>query len=133
MHVQNDDVLVAAARRAAEQAYAPYSNFRVGAAILTAAGEIVTGCNVENSAYGSSICAEANAITTVISQGERGMAAIAVACIDAEAVDGAYPCGDCRQLINEFGIGRIIVTTGVGESRSHSDAELLPYGFTLEP
>jgi cytidine deaminase len=133
MHVQNDDVLVAAARRAAEQAYAPYSNFRVGAAILTAAGEIVTGCNVENAAYGSSVCAEANAITTVIAQGERGMATIAVACIDAESVDGAYPCGDCRQLINEFGIGRVIVTTGVGEGRSHSGDELLPYGFTLEP
>ena len=133
MDVENDDVLVAAARRAAEQAYAPYSNFRVGAAILTASGEIVTGCNVENSAYGSSICAEANAITSVIAQGERGMATIAVECIDAGSVDGAYPCGNSRQLINEFKIGRIIVTTAVGEGRSHSGDELLPYGFTLEP
>ena len=133
MHVENDDVLVAAARRAAEQAYAPYSNFRVGAAVLTASGAIVTGCNVENAAYGSSICAEANAITSVVAQGELGMATIAVACIDAGSIDGAYPCGNCRQLINEFKVARVIVTTGVGESRAHSGAELLPYGFTLEP
>ncbi len=132
MHVENDAVLVAAARRAAEQAYAPYSSFRVGAAILTASGEIVTGCNVENSAYGSSICAEANAITTAVAEGERSMSTIAVACIDADSLDGAYPCGNCRQLINEFGITRVIVTTAVGESRSHPHTELLPYGFTLE-
>lgn len=132
MHVQNDDVLVAAARRAAQHAYVPYSSFRVGAAILTASGEIVTGCNVENAAYGSSICAEANAITTAVALGEQSMATIAVACIDADSVEGAYPCGNCRQLINEFGIGRVIITTAVGESRSHSHTELLPHGFSLE-
>ncbi len=133
MHVENDAVLVAAARRAAENAYAPYSKFRVGAAILTAAGEIVTGCNVENAAYGSSICAEVTAIVTGVSQGARSMSAIAVACLDADSLDGAYPCGNCRQIINEFGITRIIVTTAVGESRSHTNTELLPYGFFLNP
>lgn len=133
MHVENDAVLVAAARRAAENAYAPYSKFRVGAAILTAAGEIVTGCNVENAAYGSSICAEVTAIVTGVSQGARSMSAIAVACLDADSLDGAYPCGNCRQIINEFGITRIIVTTAIGESRSHTNTELLPYGFFLNP
>ncbi len=133
MHVENDAVLVAAARGAAEHAYAPYSKFRVGAAVLTAAGEIVTGCNVENAAYGSSICAEVTAIVTAVSQGARSMSAIAVACLDADSLDGAYPCGNCRQIINEFGITRIIVTTAVGESRSHTNAELLPYGFFLNP
>lgn len=133
MHVENDAVLVAAARRAAENAYAPYSKFRVGAAVLTAAGEIVTGCNVENAAYGSSICAEVTAIVTGVSQGARSMSAIAVACLDADSLDGAYPCGNCRQIINEFGITRVIVTTAVGESRSHTNTELLPYGFFLNP
>lgn len=133
MHVENEAVLVAAARRAAENAYVPYSKFRVGAALLTAAGEIVTGCNVENAAYGSSICAEATAIVTAVSQGARSMSTIAVACLDSDSLDGAYPCGNCRQLINEFGITRIIVTTATGESRSHSNTELLPYGFTLNP
>ena len=133
MHVENDAVLVAAARRAAENAYVPYSKFRVGAALLTAGGEIVTGCNVENAAYGSSICAEVTAIVSAVSQGARSMSAIAVACLDADSLDGAYPCGNCRQVINEFGITRIIVTTAVGESRSHTNTELLPYGFFLNP
>ena len=133
MRVQNDDLLVAAARRAAENAYAPYSGFRVGAAILTADGDIITGCNVENAAYGSSICAEAAAIVSAVAQGSRSMKTIAVACVDADSIDGAYPCGNCRQLINEFGIDRVIVTTGVGESRSHMHSDLLPHGFSFGP
>ncbi len=131
MHIQNDDVLLAAARGAAEASYSPYSNFRVGAAVLTESGEVITGCNVENAAYGSSICAEANAITSAVAQGERSFVAIAVACVDAQTTDDAYPCGICRQLINEFGIGRIIVSGGADHSRTHGLGDLLPHGFKL--
>ncbi len=131
MRIQNDDVLLVAARGAAEQSYSPYSKFRVGAAVLTESGEVITGCNVENAAYGSSICAEANAITSAVALGERSIVAIAVACVDAPTIEAAYPCGNCRQLINEFGVGRIIVTSGAGESRIHELSDLLPHGFKL--
>lgn len=132
MRLDGDVVLTAAARGAAEHAYAPYSKFRVGAVVVTESGEMITGCNVENAAYGSAICAEANAITAAVALGHRSFAAIAVACIDSASVDDAYPCGNCRQIINEFAIPRIVVSSGVGESRSHTLSELLPHGFTLD-
>ncbi|MGA8040319.1 MAG: cytidine deaminase, partial [Acidimicrobiia bacterium] len=96
------DQLVAAARSAARNAYAPYSKFRVGAAVVTADGEVVTGANVENAAYPSGACAEATAIYTAVARGARRIATVAVACIDADEVDGAYPCGRCRQVMSEF-------------------------------
>ena len=125
-----NEELAAAARKAAEGAYAPYSNFRVGAVVLGKNGKVVTGSNVENAAYPSSTCAEANAITTAVGQGIREIEAVATACVDAESVDGSYPCGRCRQIMSEFDVERVVVTSGVGsEVREHTLDELLPHRF----
>ncbi|MCY4368595.1 MAG: cytidine deaminase [bacterium] len=124
--------LAGRAREAALRSYSPYSRFRVGAVVLGAAGEIYEGCNVENAAYGSSICAEATAIAGAVATGLRKIVGIAVACVDAADVDGAYPCGNCRQLLNEFGTEWVVVTAGEGtEVRFHEFDGLHPYGFSL--
>ena len=93
------ELLIAAARQARENAHAPYSNFRVGAALRGTSGRIFGGCNVENATYGLTICAERVAIFKAISEGERGFSAIAVV-TDTETL--TPPCGACRQLIWEF-------------------------------
>ena len=129
--VATDDALVVAARRAATGSYSPYSNFRVGAAVLGDDGRVFTSANVENAAFPSSQCAEANAINYAVSQGVRRVEAVAVACIDADDVDGAYPCGRCRQIMSEFGVGRVLVTTSAGEVRSHRLEEIFPHQFRL--
>lgn len=126
-----DPELIGAARRAALGAYAPYSNFHVGAALVTESGEMLTGSNVENAAYGATICAEANVISTAVAAGVRKFSKLAVACVDAVDVESAYPCGNCRQLMNEFGVETVIVTTASGEIRHHTMADLLPHGFNL--
>jgi cytidine deaminase len=129
--MRTDGELVEAARKAAEKAYAPYSNFRVGASVLTSEGAMFSSANVENASYPVSQCAEANAINFAVSQGMRTIPVVAVACIDAEDVAGAYPCGRCRQIMSEFGVERILVTTGEGEVREHSLDDLLPFRFEL--
>ena len=126
------DPLMDQARQAAERAYAPYSGFRVGAALLAEDGTVYTGANVENAAYPSSSCAEATAVGTAVSAGARQFRAVAVACIDATTVEGAYPCGRCRQILLEFGVPRVLVGTAEGEVREHSLDELLPHGFKLD-
>ena len=126
------DSLVARARRAAENAYAPYSGFRVGAVVVDADGTIFEAANVENAAYPSSSCAEANAVAAAASAGARDLDTVLVACIDADDVDGAYPCGRCRQIMSEFDVKRVVVTGADGsEVREHTLDELLPYRFTL--
>jgi cytidine deaminase len=97
--VTEKDLLIEAAKQARENAHAPYSNFRVGAALRSTSGRIFGGCNVENATYGLTICAERVAIFKAISEGERGFSAIAVV-TDTEAP--TPPCGACRQLIWEF-------------------------------
>ena len=87
----NREELVAAARAAAENAYSPYSNFRVGAVVVSADGETFTGANIENAAYPSSNCAEATAVHTAVATGVRKIDTLAVACIDAPTVQGSYP------------------------------------------
>lgn len=130
MRDRND--LVALAREAALNAYAPYSKFRVGATVLSSDGITYTGANVENAAYPSSSCAEANAIARAVSEGVRKIDAVAVACIDAPSVAGAYPCGRCRQIMSEFGVDHVHVTAGSGSKvMSHTLDELLPYRFKL--
>ncbi len=124
--------LVDGARKAAERAYAPYSGFRVGSVGVADDGSQYTGSNVENGAYGSAICAEGTAISQAVSSGARKISTVAVACIDADSVDNAYPCGNCRQLMNEFGVEKVIVTAGSGEVREHTFEELFPHGFKLE-
>jgi cytidine deaminase len=97
--VTEKDLLVEAAKQARENAHAPYSNFRVGAALRSTSGRIFAGCNVENATYGLTMCAERVAIFKAVSEGERGFSAIAVV-TDTEVL--TPPCGACRQLIWEF-------------------------------
>lgn len=124
--------IVEAARAAGRGAYSPYSGFRVGAVVVGAEGEIFTGANVENAAYPSGTCAEATAVNTAVSHGVRSIDTVAVAGLDAEDVEGAYPCGRCRQIMSEFDVKRVIVTAGEGsEVREHTLDELLPHRFSL--
>ena len=128
----NREELVAAARTAAQNAYSPYSHFRVGAVVVSSEGQTFTGANIENAAYPSSNCAEATAIHTAVAAGVRKIDTLAVACIDASEVQGSYPCGRCRQIMAEFGVETVIVAAGQGsETRVHTLDELLPFRFTL--
>jgi cytidine deaminase len=119
--------LLDAARRARENAHAPFSNFRVGAAVLAKSGRIFTGCNVENASYGLTICAERVAIFKAISEGERGFDAVAVV-TDAEKL--TPPCGACRQIIWEFcGDAEVILANLRGDEEVHRMNALLPHAF----
>ncbi|HEX9977591.1 MAG TPA: cytidine deaminase [Acidimicrobiia bacterium] len=122
--------LIAEARSAAQHAYAPFSRFRVGAVVVDAAGNHYPGANVENSAFGSGICAEGSAISRAVSSGARKLDTVAVACIDA--TEAGYPCGNCRQLMVEFGVDRVIVD-GPDGPRVHTLEELIPHMFRLDP
>ena len=121
--------LVDAALSARLRAYAPYSNFLVGAAILAEDGQIFCGCNVENASYGLAICAERSAVSAAIVMGQRTWRAIAVASHGA-----VTPCGACRQVLHEFGaaIEVILVDADSGEVRTRWTTEsLLPGAFSL--
>lgn len=122
----SNDELVELARQAREQAYAPYSHFPVGAALLTKSGQVFTGANVENAVLGLSVCAERNAIFQAVAQGEREFEAIAVV-----TGPGVTPCGMCRQVMQEFDDGslRIIVADLAGNARTYTLNELLPDAF----
>jgi cytidine deaminase len=124
-----DDRLVTAAAAARVRAYAPYSRFRVGAAVRTEDGTIFTGANIENAAYPSSLCAERVAIHKAVSEGHRRLRAIAVV---ADGEELAMPCGSCRQVMVEFGVSRIIVATPRGRRRVRTLRSLLPEPFTPE-
>ncbi|OLE14456.1 MAG: cytidine deaminase [Gemmatimonas sp. 13_1_20CM_3_60_15] len=120
-----------AALRALDNAYAPYSNFRVGAALRTRRGEVVVGCNIENSAYGQAICAETLAVASAVSQGLTDFEEIAIATDDSEPTP---PCGACRQVLNEFAPSiRIASYTRDGKEAAWSLDELLPHAFVLNP
>jgi cytidine deaminase len=119
--------LIAAARRAAQAAYAPYSKFRVGAAVLTRTGEIYTGCNVENASYGLSNCAERTAIFTAVAGGERKIVAVAVY---TPTHKPTLPCGACRQVIHEFGPKAVILCACRSRERLETTLDqLLPGAF----
>ena len=119
--------LMAEAERAREQAYAPYSKFAVGAALLTRGGRIVHGCNVENASFGLSICAERNAVWKAVSEGERDFVAVAVT---AGRSGGASPCGACRQVLHEFAPGLTVYWRDErGRLVKDSVAGLLPKAF----
>ena len=122
--------LIAEAHLAAEHAYAPFSHYRVGAVVVDSEGNHYTGANVENSAYGSGMCAEASAIARAVSSGARKLDTVVVACIDA--TEPGYPCGNCRQLMLEFGVDRVIVDRPAGPI-THTLEELIPHGFRLNP
>src|SRR2546423_10447678 len=125
-------LLLEAARRAASRAYAPYSKFRVGAAVM-AEGQIWEGCNVENASYGLSVCAERVAVFSAVCAGHREIQAIAVTCPDADANAPdtlRMPCGACRQVIAEFASqDTVAIIDKIGEIPF---AELLPKPFGLE-
>jgi len=118
--------LVIAAQEAREKAYVPYSNFKVGAAVLTKKGTVYTGCNVENASYGLCNCAERTAIFKAISEGEREFAAIAII---ADTHHPVAPCGACRQVMAEFGIPKIIMCNLHQQQYVATLEELLPYSF----
>lgn len=114
---------------AKENAYAPYSGFKVGAAVLTDDGIVYTGCNVENSSYGATICAERTAIAKAVSEGKRNIVKIAIA---SDSKDYTYPCGICRQVIFEFmPEGEVIIGNGE-DIISYMVSEFLPHAFTLD-
>ena len=124
-----DDIrqdLVRRALEARQWAYAPYSNYKVGAALLADSGRIYTGVNVENAAYPTGICAERVAVYKAVSEGERQFQAVAVA-----TSNGGSPCGSCRQVLSEFGLEiRVILADEQGEILLETDvASLLPGAF----
>jgi cytidine deaminase len=110
-------------------AYAPYSQYHVGAALLASSGRFYDGCNVENAAYGSSICAERTALVKAVSEGERQFEAVAVA-----TDNGGSPCGSCRQMLAEFGLDiKVFLLDGTGKITSETALrDLLPDAFTPE-
>jgi cytidine deaminase len=123
-----EDELVAAARAALANAYAPYSDFRVGAAVLGESGTIYGGCNVENASYPVGICAERTAIGTAVSAGERRIEAVAIA---TETDAPVCPCGMCRQAIREFADDLPIVLATRDDTRHHHTlGSLLPESFS---
>jgi cytidine deaminase len=123
----NVDDLIARARAAAPRAYCPYSQFRVGAALLTDTGDVYAACNVENASYGLSVCAERNAVFQMVAAGARGIVAIAVY---TPTPTPAAPCGACRQVMNEFGPNVRVVCVCDGEERIDTTLDrLLPTAF----
>lgn len=120
--------LIAAAWQTQQNAYAPYSHFTVGAAVLAADGTVYTGCNVENSSYGLSCCAERNAIFHGAACGCRQFQAIAIV---GDAAGFTMPCGACRQVMAEFQIPYVIVTKPDDTYRIMTLEELLPHSFSL--
>ncbi|CAN5290875.1 cytidine deaminase [soil metagenome] len=119
--------LVEAAKDVREKAYAPYSNFKVGAALLTKEGKIYTGCNVESASYGLTVCAERVAIWKAVSEGEKEFETIAVV---ADTQELTPPCGVCRQIIWEFcGDVPVIFANLKGKTETVKMSELLPRAF----
>jgi len=118
------------AREVADRAHAPYSSFRVGAVAIAADGSCHRGCNVENAAYGATICAEANALSSAVAAGSNQIDTVVVAGLDTDGP--CYPCGNCRQLMRELGVRSVVVEDGHGGLTEHSLEELLPHAFGPE-
>jgi cytidine deaminase len=120
--------LIELAIKSKENAYAPYSNFRVGAALMTEEGKIYTGINIENATYGATCCGERTAVFKAVSEGARKLKAIAIA---GDSEDVCYPCGICRQVLAEFGDDEMVVicTSKNGNYKEYKLGELLPNAF----
>jgi cytidine deaminase len=122
--------LLQLAKQVSDNAYAPYSKFKVGAALITEDGTYFTGCNVENASYGLTLCAERNAIAEMVAHGHRKFDAIA---ISAHEASECYPCGACRQWLYEFGKdARVIVETDDDSYKEIAVTDLLPHAFGPE-
>jgi cytidine deaminase len=129
MTPEQRDQLIQAATRARLNAYVPYSNYPVGAALLTTSGQIITGCNVENAAFGPTMCAERTAVFKAVSEGQRAFEAVAVVTENAGS-----PCGTCRQVMFEFAPGMLVIIADT-DGTIHAEmilSELLPRGFGPE-
>lgn len=130
------EILKAKALEMTSRAYAPYSHFHVGAAVLAESGKIYVGANVENASYGAAICAERSAICAAVNAGERRLTAIAIAGgKNGVAEDFCPPCGICRQVMREFaapGEFKIILAKANGETQIYTLAQLLPESFGPE-
>lgn len=127
----SEDDLIAAARAAARGAYAPYSNFHVGAALLFADGSVTTGANVENASYGLALCAETVAVAKAMTAGIRG--GLDMVAVTGPGADPITPCGRCRQVLNELaalgGTDPMVLCVGPSEVRRARLSELLPLAF----
>lgn len=123
--------LVRLANDIKKNAYAPYSNFHVGAAVIGNSGKVYTGVNVENSSYGATICAERVAVCKAISEGEKSIEAIA---ISSDSEDYTFPCGICRQVIAEFAGKNLVIlcSNNKGEYKVFSLEDFLPNSFVFE-
>lgn len=125
----DNDILISYAKKAMGNAYAPYSGFSVGAALLSADGEVFTGCNVENSSFGATICAERCAVLKAVSEGCTFFTKIAIV---SSSDDLTYPCGICRQFLSEFmEDGEVILCDSEGNIKEYSLDTLIPFSFTL--
>ena len=124
----DDLLLIKKAEEAMENSYAKYSNFRVGAALLTKSGKVFTGCNVENASYGATICAERVAAVKAVSEGEQEFLSIAIV---SSGKIFTYPCGVCRQFLSEFGDDMSVILKEKDEIKKYLLKELLPFSFKL--
>lgn len=122
------EILIKKAKDAMEHAYAKYSGFKVGAALLTKSGKIYTGCNIENSSFGASICGERVAFVKAISEGETGFEAIAIV---SSSGDYTVPCGICRQFMSEFGLDIKIILENGRDMKVYTLRDLQPEAFSL--
>ena len=131
------EALMNLAAKARENAYTPYSHFRVGAALPASSGKIYTGCNIENASYGATMCAERTAVFKAVSEGHTSFLAIAIVGgkKNQAVTDYAFPCGICRQVLREFSNPdemTVVVATGVNDYKEWTLAQLLPESFGLE-
>ena len=130
MILNNFDELIGSAIEAREQAYAPYSTYKVGAALLCTDGTVYQGCNVENAAYGNTICAERVAILKAVFDGKRDFSAIAIVGGKDEICSFAFPCGACRQVMSEFCTQDFKIVLFDGENEEiYTLGEIFPYSF----
>lgn len=126
----NYETLLEAAKDGMKNAYVPYSNFKVGAAVLTKEGKIYKGCNIENSSYGATNCAERTAIFKAVSEGETEFTAIAIV---SSSPDFTFPCGICRQVMGEFMLdGELVLCNQEGEIKTFTIRDILPFAFTKD-
>ena len=124
----NNKMLIEAAKDGMKNAYVPYSNFKVGAAVLTKDGKIYKGCNIENSSYGATNCAERTAIFKAVSEGETKLTTIAIV---SSSPDFTFPCGICRQVMGEFMLnGELVLCNQEGEIKTFTISDILPFAFT---
>jgi cytidine deaminase len=123
--------LLRVARKVMKRAYAPYSQFRVGAALLTAKGQVFSGCNVENASYGLSNCAERTAVFAAIAESGPGLNIRSIAVVNEQGVP-CSPCGACRQVIYEFGPDAMVYFQSTKGWKENHITELLPEGFRLK-